>query len=291
MFANSSNPRRTSVKVDSLSATPRGALGALLRHWLLPLFPFLLFALLYSSMNLLPNYRVNRVDIEGVYLLERTLFPLSAQGIKDSEGVFSQTDDVTPCEWCYAHHIASLDILSGCFYLLWVPLPILFCLFLCWRRQSHWALRFSTAFLVVNLVGFAGYYIHPSAPPWYVMFFGTEFVADTPGNMAGFARFDALTHTTIFHSIYEKNANVFAAIPSLHAAYNPVAAFYAWKSGHRRFWFPLLCAVSVGICLSAVYSAHHYIIDVLLGLLTALIGMAAFETCLPKNVKTHCCRR
>lgn len=254
-----------------------------LRRWLVPLLPFALFALLYSSMNLLPNYRVRPVDIEGVYTLERRLFPLSATGIEGAEGVYSTNGKVTPCEWCYVHHTTTLDLLSGCFYLLWVPLPILFCIFLCGQRQSRWALRFSCAFLTVNIVGFIGYYLHPSAPPWYVMFFGTEFHPDTPGNMAGFARFDALTGTRIFHSIYEKNANVFAAIPSLHAAYNPVAAYYAWRSGHRRAWFPVLCIVSAGICLSAVYSAHHYVIDVFLGLLTALIGITLFERCAPRR--------
>lgn len=261
---------------------------ALLGRWVVPLLPFVVFVLLYSSMNLLPNYCVNAVDIEGVYTLERTLFPLPSGGMEGEFGVFSQTGKVTPCEWCYVHHVAVLDILSGCFYLLWVPLPVLFCVFLCCRGQSRWALRFSSAFLVVNVVGFVGYYVHPSAPPWYVMFHGTEFVAETRGNMAGFGRFDALTHTRLFHAIYEKNANVFAAIPSLHAAYNPVAACYAWKSGHRRLWFPVLCFVSLGICLSAVYSAHHYIIDVLLGLLTAFVGVSVFERCLPKNVKTGC---
>ena len=247
-------------------------LKTLLRSWVLPLLPFALFAAIYASMNLLPNYRVNPVDIEGVHAAELRLFGLGGE---------------TPSEYCQARHVAVLDVLSGCFYLLWVPLPIAFCLWLCYRHRPMQALRFASAFLTVNIVGFAGYYIHPSAPPWYIMQIGTTFHPDTPGNMAGFAHFDAITHTRIFHSIYEKNANVFAAIPSLHAAYNLVAAYYAWRFGCRRRWLPLLIIVSIGISLAAVYSAHHYVIDVLLGWLTALIGILLFEALLARCIHTH----
>ena len=240
----------------------RHGVAIVVRRWLLPLLPFVFFAAIYSSMNLLPNYKVRPVDIEGVHAAELQWFGIGEE---------------TPSEYCYARHTAFLDVLSGCFYLLWVPLPVFFCLWLCWEGEPRHALRFSSAFLVVNLVGFLGYYIHPSAPPWYYMFFGTDFIASTPGNMAGFARFDALTGLPLFASIYEKNANVFAAIPSLHVAYNLVAAYYAWLFGHRRVWLPLLLVVSAGISFSAVYSAHHYVIDVLLGWLTALVGILLFE--------------
>ena len=38
---------------------------------------------------------------------------------------------------------------------------------------------------------FAGYYIHPAAPPWYAINYGFEPVLNTPGNVAGLGRFDA----------------------------------------------------------------------------------------------------
>ena len=53
-------------------------------------------------------------------------------------------------------------------------------------------LRFAMVFLLVNLIGFAGYYIHPAAPPWYAMNYGFEPILDTPGNVAEEEGFDEL---------------------------------------------------------------------------------------------------
>ena len=82
-------------------------------------------------------------------------------------------------------------------------------------------------FLLVNLIGFAGYYIHPAAPPWYAINYGFEAILNTPGNTAALGRFDELVGLPIFDSLYSRNSNVFAAIPSLHAAYMVVAFYYA----------------------------------------------------------------
>ncbi len=233
--------------------------------FLLAMLPFVIFACTYSLMNLCPNYRVNPIDTQGTYQLELRLFP-----------VHDGAQTLIPSAWCQAHHTAAADILSGLFYLLWVPLPVAFCIYLCVIGSHRAAFRFSLCFLFVNLVGFVGYYVHPAAPPWYVLYYGFQPDVHTPGNVAGFRHFDELTGIPVFHAIYARNANVFAAIPSLHAAYNPVALYYAVRTRHTR-WAVMLAVVSVGICCSAVYSAHHYIIDVLLGLLTAFVGIFLFQ--------------
>ena len=237
-----------------------------MKRFFLTILPFLLFGFIYNSMRYFPNYLFGTVDIEGVYQLEQQLF-----------GILSGGELLTPNEYCMRHHTALLDILSGIFYLCWVPLPIFYCLWLFFTGEKSLALRFSSAFLFVNLVGFCGYYIHPAAPPWYVMQYGFKLIFNTPGNVAGFDHFDTLLGIPVFHSIYSGNANVFAAIPSLHAAYCPIALFYALKVRNNAVWITILTTVSVGIWFSAVYSCHHYIIDVLLGILTTIVGLTLFE--------------
>lgn len=86
-----------------------------------------------------------------------------------------------------------------------------------------------------------------------------------------------VTGIPFFHDFYDKNANVFAAIPSLHSAYNPIAFYYAMKKPDNRIWQTILAVVSVGIWFSAVYSGHHYIIDVVLGVLASVAGIAIYE--------------
>ena len=102
-------------------------------------------------------------------------------------------------------------------------------------------------------------------------------VLHTPGNVAGLGRFDQLVGLNIFHSIYGKNANVFAAVPSLHAAYLLVTTAYSVMS-HRRWYTSCLFGfICVGIWFTAIYTGHHYCIDVILGILTAIVGSVLFE--------------
>lgn len=236
-------------------------------RFVVAMLPFALFGIIYMSMGFYPNYLVNSIDTENVYNLEKEWF-----------GIITAAGTLTPNEYFDLHHCAFADILSGIFYLLWVPLPILYCIYLFFSGQRGLSMRFAVSFLFVNLVGFTIYYIYPASPPWYVMKYGFEPVLNTPGNVAGFERFDELLGMNIFHSIYGKNANVFAAIPSLHSAYNPIALFYAFFMAKKNYgWITILSVVSVGIWWAAVYSCHHYIIDVTLGVLCTIVGIALFE--------------
>ena len=138
-------------------------------------------------------------------------------------------------------------------------------------------------FLFVNLIGFAGYYLHPAAPPWYAINYGFEPILDTPGNVAGLGRFDTLTGLSIFDSIYGRNANLFAAVTSLHAAYMVVALCYAIVNKCNKFVIILFAIIMAGIWGTAVYTSHHYIIDVTLGICCALLGILLFEKGLMKT--------
>jgi hypothetical protein len=145
------------------------------------------------------------------------------------------------------------------------------------KGERHYCLRFALAFLFVNLIGFVGYYVHPAAPPWYAINFGFEPDFSTPGNVAGLGRFDELIGFPVFHSIYVNNSNIFAAIPSLHSAYMLIATIYAVMSHQSKSIILCCIIVTLGIWATAVYSCHHYVIDVLLGILTTFVGIAIFE--------------
>lgn len=236
----------------------------------LALLPWLLFAVCYDSMRLYPNYKVNPIDVQPLYEAERSLF-----GIATAEGT-----KIIPGEWFSLHNCSVADFMAGIFYLCWVPVPLAFAIYLYLKGKREMYLRFSFAFLFVNLVGFAGYYIHPAAPPWYALNYGFTPVLNTPGNVAGLGRFDALTGLNIFHSIYGKNANVFAAVPSLHAAYMLVTTIYAMWSRESKTTIAIFAFICLGIWWTAVYTTHHYIIDVMLGILTTIVGTAVLEGCI-----------
>lgn len=230
------------------------------------LTPWLLFACCYDAMRLYPNYEVNAIDVRGLYDAEKHLF-----------GIASGTSVLIPSEFFALHHCPAVDLLAGFFYLCWVPLPLGFALYLYLKGQYKNYIRFSLVFLFVNLLGFCGYYIHPAAPPWYVMNYGFEPLLHTPGNVAGLTRFDELTGIPVFHTIYGGNSNVFAAIPSLHAAYMLITTVYAVIGRQRWQTVCVFTLVCMGIWFTAVYTGHHYVIDVLLGIAVAIVGIFVSE--------------
>lgn len=237
------------------------------RKTVVALLPFIIFGISYDWMNIVHNYDVNPVDIRGLYEAEKSLF-----------GITAATGEVlTPNEFFARHTSTLMDILGGFFYLCWVPVPIFFGLYLYFGRQVKIYLHFAIVFLLVNLIGFAGYYIHPAAPPWYVALYGFDFIEGTPGSVAGLEHFDEITGLGIFNGLYGRNSNVFAAVPSLHSAYTLVAFIYSMRAKCPAWIRVALAVITLGIWFTAVYTSHHYIIDVALGILCAITGYLLFE--------------
>lgn len=241
------------------------------RKLVMALMPFAVFAVSYDWMNIVHNYEVNPIDVKGLYNAEKSLF-----------GIATATGVVTPNEYFAEHNCAVMDFMAGVFYLCWVPVPIIFGIGLYFVRQRKIYLHFALVFLLVNLIGFAGYYIHPAAPPWYVANYGFDAILGTPGNVAGLGRFDAMTGLPIFDFLYSRNSNVFAAVPSLHSAYMVIAFYYSLKAKCPNWLRFVFLIIVVGIWFTAVYSNHHYLIDVILGAGCAVLGIFLFEKCLMK---------
>ncbi|WP_153797994.1 phosphatase PAP2 family protein [Foetidibacter luteolus] len=238
--------------------------SSITRKFILGFSIFIVYWIIFDYMKAFPNYRFQTVSIESLYNGEKFLF-----------GIPTATGRITPNEFWLQHPSTFLDVLSGVFYLCWVPVPLVFAGYLFYKNRGQF-LQFSLTFLLVNLLGFVVYYVYPAAPPWYVQQHGFHFHAATPGNTAGLHRFDDLLHTGIFKSLYSKSSNVFAAMPSLHSAYPLIVFYYGLKN--RLGWVNVLLAtVMAGIWFAAVYTSHHYILDVLAGILCAIAGIFIFK--------------
>lgn len=234
------------------------------RKFILAFSIFLVFGILYDLMNSFPNYLVNQVDISSINNFEREIFGVTING---------QT--ITLNEYFEHHNNALLDILCGLFYINWIPVPIAFAAYL-YLRDKRQFIHFSLTFFIVNIIGFVIYYIHPAAPPWYVNLYGFDFIHNVPGNTGGLSRFDSLVNLPVFDSIYSRNSNVFAALPSLHSAY-PVVVFYYAINNKLGCINWLLAFFMAGIWFSAVYTNHHYVTDVFAGILCAIAGILLFQ--------------
>ncbi|TDO22404.1 phosphatase PAP2 family protein [Pedobacter duraquae] len=234
------------------------------RKFILGFSIFIVYWIIFDYMKALPNYRYHSVSIEQLYNLEKHFF-----------GIHTPSGMLTPNEFLKLHTSKAADLITGIFYLLWIPVPLAFAGYLFFKNKLQF-LYFSFTFVLVNLIGFVIYYLYPAAPPWYVQLHGFHFVANTPGNTGGLSRFDQLIDAPVFKSIYSKSSNVFAAMPSLHSSYPVIVLYYGIKNrlGLVNLFFGL---VMLGIWFTALYTSHHYLLDVLAGISCAISGIFSFN--------------
>lgn len=230
---------------------------------------FVVYWIIFDYMKAFPNYEYSTVHIADIYNFEKYLF-----------GIHSQGKLLTPNEYFRLNGTTFLDVLTGIFYLCWIPVPMGFAVYLFFTRRRQFLL-FLLTFVLVNFIGFIVYYTFPVAPPWYVQYHGFTFHKLTAGNTAGLAKFDAYFNVSIFKSIYSKGSNVFAAMPSLHSSYPVIVLYYGLKNKVGKANI-ILGIVMAGIWFSAVYLSHHYIADVLAGILCAIIGILLFNIIVSK---------
>jgi inositol phosphorylceramide synthase catalytic subunit len=234
------------------------------RRFILGFSIFIVYWVVFDYMKAFPNYRFNEVHIQDLYRLEKSLF-----------GFVSNGTVITPNEFFHQNTSTFLDLLSGVFYLCWIPVPLAFAGILFFRNRNLF-FQFSLTFFLVNIIGFIGYYSYPAAPPWYVSQYGFDFISSTPGNTAGLGRFDAYFGINVFKGIYSKSSNVFAAMPSLHAAYLLIVLYFGIKAKLKK-WNILFAIILTGIWFAAVYTSHHYILDILAGIFCAITGIGLFQ--------------
>ncbi|HXB43059.1 MAG TPA: phosphatase PAP2 family protein [Puia sp.] len=231
---------------------------------------FIVYWIIFDYMKAFPNYRFQPVHIASLYNAEKKIFGISFKG-----------STITPNEYWLRNGNAFFDVLAGIFYLTWIPVPLLFAGYLFFKNRRQY-FYFALTFLLVNILGFVIYYMYPAAPPWYVQQHGFDFYPATPGSTAGLSKFDHFFYWHIFQSLYAKSSNVFAAMPSLHSAY-PVIVLYFGVKNKLGIVNVLFALIMLGIWFSAVYSSHHYVLDILAGIACALTGIFLFHQLCLKN--------
>jgi len=231
------------------------------RLFLAQFFPFIAVGVIFDSMRYFYWPAIEgRVRVDGPYQLERKWFGIGGQ---------------TPNEWLDAHHTPALDLACGFAYLVYIAeyLAVAFILF--FRNRLDALRTFAICFLVANVLGFATYYIYPAAPPWYVSLYGFGPARmDIHPAAAAATRFDRLLGTHFFDEMYGRGVDVYGAFPSLHVTYPLMVAWMTFRIRELRWARVPAVLFFLLMCLSAVYLQHHYVIDVLLGILYAVVTLA-----------------
>lgn len=244
------------------------------------LLPLILTGLVYESQRYFGEFIRARIRVSEPYHYDLFLF-----------GVETEAGRLTLNEWWQLHTHWIIDLVTGFFYIAFIPIFILLAAYMqFWvsrrgtkkcsaKEMSRLSPKMMWTFFYVNVLGYSTYYWYPAAPPWYVAEHGFgPAKLDTPPNAAGCLRFDEILGTNIFSEFYGRSADVFGAIPSLHCAYPLIAVFFAFRFGTAR---TISVIYMVGVCFAAVYLNHHYVIDIIWGAAYAF-GVSWFVLFLPE---------
>ena len=154
---------------------------------------------------------------------------------------------------------ALTEVMSVC-YLLFMPLLLVHLLrFFFWQRERR--APFLAGLFTVYGIGFMGYLLVPAVGPYIA--FRNLFTVPLEGG--------PFLHLN--EAMVAFGSNGVDVFPSLHCAVPVFILGFAYRHARREFWW-LLVPVA-GICASTIYLRYHYLIDVICGLVLALIGLAA----------------
>ncbi|HXO81238.1 MAG TPA: phosphatase PAP2 family protein [Mycobacterium sp.] len=177
-------------------------------------------------------------------------------------------------------------------------------------NRTDWA-AFVRRFVVLSFAAVAVYVVVPAAPPWAAARCTAADIAGGPPNppcmyrsaagvpdggllgamhmsQPGAHQFVERISTRGWGTLHLQSAgalvnsgqasvNLVAAIPSLHAALTAMISIFLWRRV-RRGWRPLLVAYPLAMAFVLVYSAEHFVVDILLGwalaaAVSALLGL------------------
>ncbi|MCV7169466.1 phosphatase PAP2 family protein [Mycobacterium manitobense] len=189
------------------------------------------------------------------------------------------------------------EVILSSVYMSFFILPYVVAAVLWLRNRDEWK-AFVRMFVGLNFAALIVYVLVPAAPPWAAarctatdvsggpsdprcMFRSARGVPDggVLGAMQssqdgahpwverivgrGWGALDLHSATALLDA-GQASVNLVAAIPSLHAGMTAAIAAFLWHRVHRG-WRPLLVAYVLTMAFTLVYTAEHYVVDILLG--------------------------
>jgi hypothetical protein len=153
-----------------------------------------------------------------------------------------------------AHFIVTLGLLG------WV-----------WVRRADLYRPLRNSLVLVNVIGFAVFWLYPVAPPRML-----------PAD--GFSDIAAMTHAFgSWHAgALASAANQLAAMPSLHMAWAAWCAVALWRLSTRAWVRGVALLYPCMTAFAVLATGNHYVLDVLAGLATLAVAMGIEATILRK---------
>jgi len=217
--------------------------------------PFILWILLYTTAPHFPDALKPTIDVKSLYYYDVALFRYlpSTELAKLQNVVF--------------------DILGAIAYTLHAAWPFVFLAYMVFFRRRDLILPYLNCFGAVCFLGLITQLVMPTAPPWYYYKDGFKQASyDMKGDPAGLARLDTRFNITFYQNMFLNSPVVFGSFPSLHVGWPTILAFFVFYETLLPFALRLAAVIYVGyVGLAVIYLQHHYMVDVLGGVLYAFL--------------------
>lgn len=155
---------------------------------------------------------------------------------------------------CYLSHFVVPFVVAG---VLW------------WRDRKRFV-AFAGRFCTLAYVGLLTYILFPAAPPWIAAEKGlippVRRLSSQGWSLIGMHRASDLVEKG------QGTVNLYAAVPSLHAAFSGIVTAYLWPTTNK--WLrPLLVAYPLLMGFTLVFGGEHYVSDIILGWIYVAVVM------------------
>lgn len=251
-----------------IGALVLGQLGPFLRDWI----PFVLLIFGYEYLRGIAGdivvggkavWEMSRRDLPGVHLealihIDDVLF-FGHSPIRLLQGRLYELGN--PRWW---------DYFALIMYSMHFVLPCLFA-FVLWLTNKRQFWMFTLTFCFMTYVAFAFFLLFPAAPPWLAQAWGIESGLWFPQNdVLASIQPDGFGTLDTFAIWGNASPHPVAAMPSLHASFPWLVLLFAVRYyGYKGLWF---LAYNIGLWFAVLYTANHWYVDVLAGMLWANVS-------------------
>jgi membrane-associated phospholipid phosphatase len=136
------------------------------------------------------------------------------------------------------------------------------------RSRHHWD-GYACRTLGLSFAGLLTYIILPAAPPWWAAKAGdiddVDRLSSRGWEAVGLQRAGAALEAA------QAGVNHVAALPSLHAAFSLLAVLLLWQRVRKITLRVALVLYPLAMAAALVYGGEHYVVDVLLGWMYAVV--------------------
>ncbi len=171
--------------------------------------------------------------------------------------------------WWWNGQVRWYDFYFYFLYTIHFLMPIILAVLL-WKKADRFYWPFVWAIIGLSFAAFVTYILFPAAPPWMAKELG--YFSEPMHRIS--SDIWAAMGIQNFSEVYNRlPANPVAAVPSLHSAYPMLFSLFVIMAFGKKYWWVFIYPISMWV--GVVYLGEHYVIDVVLGAIYAVLAVLA----------------